>query len=52
MNIIEKSNTGKPFSKMFPEAVINNDLKKYQNDPVILKKMEKGRKILEKLNLK
>jgi hypothetical protein len=51
MNTAKKNNTGKHPSSMFPSAVINNDLKKYQEDPVILKKVEKGKALLEKLKL-
>ena len=36
----------KPRSLMFPDAVINNDLKKYGDSPVVLKKVEDAKKFL------
>ena len=48
---ITKTNPDRQVSKMFPEAIVNDALKKYHNDPVITKKVEKGRQLLEKLKL-
>ena len=36
----------KPRSRMFPDAVINNDLKKYADSPAVLKKVEEAKKFL------
>ena len=51
MNTSNKHRHENTNSKMFPSAVTNNDLKRYGNDPVIVKKVEKGRKLLEKVKL-
>jgi len=40
------------FSKLFPHAVINNDLKKLQDSPVVLKKAEQAKKFLRNFNYK
>jgi hypothetical protein len=48
---ISRKNPVKPVSKMFPSAIINNDLMKYHQDPTIIKKVEKGKILLEKLKL-
>jgi len=42
----------KKFSKLFPHAVINNDLKKYADSPVILKKVEEAKKFLANFGYK
>ncbi len=39
----------KNLPKSLQGAVINNDLKKYQNDPVALKKMERAIETLRKV---
>jgi len=37
-------------SKMFPDAVINNDLKKYSDSPANRKKVEEAKKFLANFN--
>ena len=42
----------KIFSKLFPHVVINNDLKKYADSPVVRKKVEEARKFLANFGYK
>jgi hypothetical protein len=47
MKSVEKNRSiKKNISKMFPDAVINNELKKYGDSPVILKKAADAKKFL------
>ena len=36
-------------SRIFRNTIINNDLKKYQNDPIVIKKAEKAVEVLRKV---
>jgi len=42
----------KAHSRMFPDAVINNDLKKYADSPVVKKKVEEAKRFLAHFNYK
>ena len=44
-----KTPNKKSLPKSLQGSVINNDLKKYQNDPVVLKKMERAIETLRKV---
>ena len=43
---IAKKEVSKKALKIKPEPVINDELKKYHHHPVVLKKMEQGRKMM------
>ena len=53
MNKVEKTviDRKKVSENIFPGAVINNDLKKYKDHPVIRKKMQRGMETLKKAGL-
>ena len=38
----------KKIPKIFQDAVVNNDLKKYKDDPIVRKKMERAIETLKK----
>lgn len=46
---MKKNEKNRNFQDIFRNAVINDDLKKYQTDPVILKKAAQAIEILEKV---
>ena len=46
MSIAKKEIINKKPLKIKVEPVINDDLKKYHHHPVVLKKMEQGRKMM------
>ena len=41
-----------PLTRMFPDAIINNDLKKYKDHPANRKKVEEAKKFLSKFGYK
>jgi hypothetical protein len=45
-NLAKSSNNT---SITFKNTIINNDLKKYQNDPLVIKKAEKATELLKKV---
>ena len=49
MKLSVKNTNKKNVPKSLQGAVINNDLKKYQDDPIVLKKMERAMEILRKV---
>ena len=49
MNTNTKTPSKKRIPKSLQGSVINNDLKKYQNDPIVIKKMERAIETLKKV---